>query len=179
MKSAKYAVCLTVALLSSCGDAGSDKPTLGNQSVGNATSENARAFKIGDAVNFETFEITLKSVEQEQQVGGSMDVTKAADGGTLIAIIYTLKNTGKKPLGMFDRPSLQLIDPDGQQYSDDASATTSLRIEKDFTGKMLSDLNPGISTTDGIVFEVSKEKFDKRTWNVILAGHETSPIRLQ
>lgn len=179
MKSARYAAWLALVLLGGCGDAGSNNPKLGNQSGGNATSEDVKTFKLGDAVNFDAFEITIKTVEQKQQVGGSMDITKAADGGTLVAITYSLKNTGKKPLSMFDRPSLQLIDPEGQQYSSDVSATSSLRIEKDFTAKMLSDLNPGISTTDGAVFEVSKDKFEKKTWKVVLEGHETAPISLQ
>ncbi|MBS0479311.1 MAG: DUF4352 domain-containing protein [Proteobacteria bacterium] len=179
MKSGRYAAFLALALLGGCGDAGSSNATSGNQSSGGATGGGGQTFKLGDAVNFGVFEITLETVEQKQQVGGAMDVTKAADGGTLVAITYTLKNTGKKPLGMFDRPSLQLIDPDGQRYSSDVGATSSLRIEKDFTAKMLSDLNPAITTTDGVVFEVSKNQFDRKTWKVILEGHETTPIGLR
>lgn len=167
-------------LLTACGDAGSDHPTqTDNKSVVATDREEHRTFNLGQPVNFEAFEITINTVEQRQQVGMSGAAAKASDGGTLVAVTYSLKNTGKKPLGMFDRPSLKLVDPSGQTYDPDINATMLFSVSKEFSGKSISDLNPGITTKDGIVWEVSKEKFSKKDWTLALDGHDNSSISLQ
>lgn len=159
-----------------CGDVGSDNATMGNST---AKSAPVAKFKVGDTVNFDAFEITLKSVEERSTVGNQYSKETVAEGGTYVAIVYSLKNTGKEPIGMFDGPTLKLMDPSGTTYNSDVGASSSFSIEKDFNRKVVSDLNPGITVNDGKVWEVSKEQFDRATWKVILDGHESTPISLK
>lgn len=176
-RSVLRSIALTTMLgaMAACGDVGSDNPTMGE-----ATEKSAPAtkFKVGDVVNFEAFEVVLKSVEERSVVGNEYSKEKPAEGGTYVAVVYTLKNTGKKPIGMFDGPTLKLMDPSGTVYDADLGASTSWSLEKDFNRKVMSDLNPGIKTEDGKVFEVSKEQFDRATWKIVLDGHENTPIAL-
>lgn len=79
---------------------------------------------------------------------------------------------------MFDGPTLKLMDASGTTYDADLGASISFSLEKDFNRKVMSDLNPGIKTKDGKVFEVSKEQFDRATWKIVLDGHENAPIAL-
>ncbi len=173
-----------IALLSlpaACGDAGSDEPTLGTPGAeGDQRSSEKIAspnFKVGDKVNFDAFEVTVTRVEQPGTVGVLDE--KPSEGGTFVAVTYTLKNTGSKPLGMFDRPSLTLIDPQGNKYNRDANASAMFSIAQQFDAKGISDLNPGITTKDGDVWVVAKDKFDKKTWKVVLDSHENAPIGLE
>lgn len=161
-----------------CGDVGSDNASLNNRADDNTPAAKPK-FKVGDTVNFEAFEVTLKSVEKLTSVGNEFSRSKPADGGVYVAVTYTLKNTGKKPIGMFDGPTLKLIDADGTSYDADLSATTHFSTQKQFNQKVMSDLNPGIRTTDGKVWEVSKDQFDLTTWRAVLDGHEDTPISLQ
>lgn len=161
-------------LAAGCGDVGSENATLGE-----STQKITNNFKLGDAVNFQTFEITLKSVESLNRVGSEFFRENVADGGVYVAAVYTLKNTGDKPIGMFDGPTLKLVDPAGTVYDADVAASSAFSTEKDFNEKVMSDLNPGISVNAGKVWEVSKEKFDPTTWKLVLDGHEDSPIALK
>ena len=174
----KFAAVPAIALLAACGDVGSDNATL-TESTGNTSASVAAAkFKVGNTVNFETFEVTVKSVEKRNSVGSQYGKQDVADGGIFVAITYTVKNTGKKAIGMFDGPTLKLIDPSGTAYEPDLGASVMFSLQKDFNSKGVSNLNPGIKVNDGKVWEVSKDQFDLATWKVILDGHEDSPISL-
>lgn len=161
-------------ILVSCGDVGSETATMGEPHSTPAKP----TFSIGDPVNFDAFEIVVKKVEEEQQVGSEFIRESAADGGTYVVVSYTVKNTGKKPIGMFDGPSLQLVDESGTTYDPDIAASAAFASGADLNSKTLSDLNPGITVKDADVWEVSASDFDRATWRIIVAGHEDSPIKL-
>jgi len=177
MKYGSTAVLGAALLISGCVDAGSESPVSGEQNASQAATK--KGFKLGESVNFDAFEVTIKSVKTMASVGGAGFDQKAADGGTLVAVTFTLKNTGKKPLNGFERPSLSLIDGQGNKYSEDVAASIAFRIQKEFNAKSMSDLNPGIRVNDGAVWEVSKEQFNLDSWKVVLDGHEDYPIDLK
>lgn len=169
------AVCALLVATAGCGDVGSDNATMGEPA---AKGAQAAKFKVGDTVNFDAFEVTLKSVEELSSVGNQYTKTSVAEGGTYVAIVYSLKNTGTKPIGMFGGPTLKLMDPSGTTYDSDVGASSSFSSEKEFNRKVVSDLNPGIKVNDGKVWEVSKEQFDRAKWSLVLDGHENTPISL-
>lgn len=171
----KFAFLITAFALVSCGDAGSDRSKPG----GAEQSEVKKTVPLGEAANFEAFEVKLVRVEQLSKVGNAYMSHKAPEGGTLVAVTYTLKNTGKEPLSFMKRPTLKLINPSGTVFSEDSEATIYFGTEKDFNNKAISDLNPGIKTTGGIVWEVSKKDFDISTWKVVLDGHENDQLSLK
>lgn len=179
-----------VLTLPCCADAGSDEPTLGNLSASDfgkgeeaaaSVGGGSRTFGLGDPVNFDAFEITLKSVKHPSSVG-VLD-QRAAEGGMFVAINYTLENTGTEPLTGFDHPTLLLMDGQGRTYSPDDQATTQyvlqkMMIAKEFSKSAGSDLNPGLKFLTGAVWEIAANRFDRETWKVVLKGHEAHTISL-
>ena len=136
-------------------------------------------FKVGNTIRFDGFDLTVESVQERGQVGSEFLNEKASEGGVLVAVTYSLKNTSSAPMGFMDQPNLKLIDPRGTTYSNDTGATAAFSTENDFNNKIVSDLNPGITVHDGDVFEISKDAFDPSTWSIVVEGQETHPIALQ
>ena len=160
---------ILAASLTACGPSGTGAATGGGQAA-----EPVPAFKIGDKIKVGDAEITLKSVKARDSVGSAYFKEKAAEGGTLVIVEYAFKNVGAKPIGMFDRVSPQLLDPAGQAYGPDAGKAGALATETKYDTKLLSDLNPGITTRGGDVFEVAADKFDRNTWKVFFGSKENA-----
>lgn len=182
----KLALAGLVLGLAGCDDAGSDEPTLGSDTAtvggGDAkTGSSAKSFDMGDPVNFDAFEITIKSVKHPSTIG-VLD-QRPAEGGLFVAIDYTLENTGDEPLSGFDHPTLLLMDSEGRTYAPDSQATSQYVLEKvmitkDFSKQAGDDLNPGLKILAGAVWEIAKDQFDRNTWKVVLKGHENAAISL-
>jgi hypothetical protein len=117
-----------------------------------------------------TLEIDMVGARTVSSVGPDIAAEKAAEGGVLVVVYYTVKNTGNEPVHAFDVPDIHLLDSQGVQYSDDAGKTGILSLEEHFDIKGFSDLNPGITVRNAKVFEVSKAAFDRNTWSVVVDG---------
>lgn len=123
--------------------------------------------KVGDTIKKDDVEVSVTKVEERDKVGVDGAEKNASDGGTLVAIQYTIKNAGKEPLGSFSIPTATLVGPDGTEYEADIDATSNYAVETDIdNSKILSDLNPGIKVTDVQVFEVSKDDYAQGKWFV-------------
>ncbi|MEW8969831.1 DUF4352 domain-containing protein [Mesobacillus jeotgali] len=124
-----------------------------------------KIYKVGEAVPADKVEITVTKFEEKEQVGNEYINKSVSEGGTFAAIQYKIKNTSKKPVGMFDYPSVRLVDEEGTEYDSDIDASSNYAIETNVdNAKIASDLNPGITVTDTKVFEVSKQSFDAGSW---------------
>jgi hypothetical protein len=124
-----------------------------------------KVYKVGEAVPADKVEITVTKFEEKEQVGNEYINKSVSEGGTFVAIQYKIKNTSKKPVGMFDYPSVRLVDEEGTEYDSDIDASSNYAIETNVdNAKIASDLNPGITVTDTKVFEVAKDSFDTGTW---------------
>jgi hypothetical protein len=124
-----------------------------------------KIYKVGEAVPADKVEITVTKFEEKEQVGNEYINKSVSEGGTFAAIQYKIKNTSKKPVGMFDYPSVRLVDEEGTEYDSDIDASSNYAIETNVdNAKIASDLNPGITVTDTKVFEISKQSFDAGSW---------------
>lgn len=124
-----------------------------------------KVYKVGEAVTGEKVEITVTKFEEKEKVGDQYVNKAASEGGTFVAIQYKVKNISKKPVGMFDYPSVNLVDEEGTEYESDIDASSNYAIETNIdNSKLVSDLNPGIAVTDTAVYEVSKESFAAGKW---------------
>ena len=84
-----------------------------------------------------------------------------------------MKNVSDEPVGMFDYPTIKLVDEKGTEYTSDIDASSSYAIETDIdNSKVLSDLNPGISITDTEVYEISQESFASGQWFIEIDGQK-------
>ena len=115
-----------------------------------------------------------KSEEQKaHKVGDQYVNKKASEGGTLVAIQWTVKNISDKPLGAFSTPTINLVDEKGTKYDADIDASANYAVETNIdNSKIASDLNPGIKVTDVQVFEISKDSYAKGKWYIEINGNK-------
>lgn len=124
-------------------------------------------YSVGDIVSADQLEVTVTKFEEKSTVGNEYINKQVSDGGTFVAIQYTMKNVSDEPVGMFDYPSIKLVDEKGTEYKSDIDASSNYAIETDIdNSKILSDLNPGISVTDTEVYEISQEMFAQGKWYI-------------
>jgi hypothetical protein len=161
---------LVLVIISSLGS-GEEKAT--NTTSGEAKTESAVAkketvYKVGDTIKVDQLEVTVSKFEEKDVIGDPNFLgKKASEGGILVAIQYTLKNVSDKPVGMFDYPTLSLVDEKGTEYSSDIDGSAAYATETNIdNSKIFSDLNPDISVSDTQVYEISKVKFAEGKWYI-------------
>lgn len=142
---------------------GGDESTAKEDSTSSAAKEE-RVYAVGDTVLADQLEIVISNVEEKSSVGNEFISNQASDGGIYVAIQYSMKNVSNEPVGMFDYPTINLIDENGTKYSSDIDASGSYAVEVDIDSKVLSDLNPGISVTDSTVYEISQDALSSGKW---------------
>lgn len=124
-----------------------------------------KVYAVGDDILVDQLEVTVSKFEEKSTVGNEYVNKQASEGGTFLAIQYTMKNVSDKPVGMFGYPTLNLVDEKGTKYDSDIEASSNYAIETDIdNSKIMSDLNPGISVTDTQVYEISKKSFAQGKW---------------
>lgn len=87
-----------------------------------------------------------------------------AEGGLFVIVDWKYKNTSNEPIGMFSQPSLNLVSKEGVQYDVDVDASSDYAANSGNDEKIISDLNPGLTSKTNEVFEVSEELFDMDNW---------------
>lgn len=130
---------------------------------------------IGAAVAAGDIEYTITSVETAESVSNNPYISgRAAEGGVLVVVKYSVKNAGTKPMEFYDKAKMHLVDPAGIEYSSDSELTTTYQMQADLSDKMFADLNPGITTRGADVYEVAASAFDPATWQIKIAGAATN-----
>ncbi|HPS57629.1 MAG TPA: DUF4352 domain-containing protein [Spirochaetota bacterium] len=134
--------------------------------------EQTSAWKVGDTIKTEKFEIKVSSVTNRGSVGGQYLSEKAPDGAVFVVVNFSYKNISKEPVTSFSMPEVKIVDPNGTAYDEAVAATGYYQTEIDLNKKSLSDLNPGITQKDAIVFEVSKDLWKSNGWKLVIDADE-------
>lgn len=123
-------------------------------------------YTVGESISSDKLEIIVTNTEERSQVGNQYLNEKASEGATLLAVTWKVKNVSDKPVGSFSQPTIKLVDSNGTEYEWDLGKSSTYATEQDLDTKVLSDLNPGITTTGAKVFEISKEAFAQGGWKI-------------
>jgi hypothetical protein len=123
--------------------------------------------KVGESVKTEKFELAVTSISTIGTFGSSYSPTKPADGAVFVVVRYSIKNISKEPQSVL-LTSVKIVDPQGVTYDQAAGATLTYKIEADIHSKSLSELNPGLSEKDAVLFEISKELWNKPGWKILV-----------
>ena len=167
-------IIVIIGIIGSMGS-GDDSETASTSTSSNKeTKQEETVYAVGDLINSKQLDITVTTVEELTKIGNQYLNKSVSDGGIVVAIQYTMKNVSDEPVGMFDYPTLNLVDEKGTEYID-ASSYYAPQTNID-NSKILSDLNPDISVTDTEVYEVSAEKFNQGQW-FIKIGNEKVKIK--
>lgn len=166
------AIIVLSIIVSALGGGDDDTATDTNTSSDNASTDSKteqapaeKVYAVGEVVPADQLEVTVSKFEEKSKVGNQYVNKQASEGGTFVAIQYTMKNISDEPVGMFDYPVIKLVDEKGTEYESDIDASTNYAIETDIdNSKVLSDLNPDISITDTEVYEISQERFAQGKW---------------
>lgn len=113
---------------------------------------------------------TITELKTPNAVGLSDE--KAGEGGILVAVIVNSKNVGTEPVkASAIKDNVRLIDENSVEYRPDSGKSSLYRFgREDLNRKIISDLNPDISSKDAFVFEVSKTKFNQEKWHATIDG---------
>lgn len=164
-------IVVVIGIISSIGSGGDSKTASTSDSSNNTKTEDVKkeevVYAVGDVISSDKLEVTVSKSEELSQVGDQYLNKTASDGGTFVAIQYTMKNVSDEPVGMFDYPTLNLVDEKGTKYDSDIDASSYYAVQTDIdNSKIMSDLNPDISVTDTEVYEVSAERFAQGKWYI-------------
>ncbi|MBN8744526.1 MAG: DUF4352 domain-containing protein [Thiomonas arsenitoxydans] len=130
-----------------------------------ASSSPPPAFQVGETFATQRFHVTLTSATVKHSVGDLL-TSKAPAGAEYVAVAWRYTNRSSAPISVFAVPSLHLLDAQGHRYDADLEASSFYAAQIQASAKALSDVNPGITLTDGAVFEVSTAQFNPATWTL-------------
>ena len=131
------------------------------------TASAAPALAIGQTGKANGIEIAVTSVKSTNQVAEPPAVALAGPDETYVVVKYTIKNTGSTPLELMSRPTVDLLDANGQVFAKDDIATGVIGAMLDAQG-MVNDINPGLTVKTAAVWKVAKQGFDPSTWKVVV-----------
>jgi hypothetical protein len=163
------AACLIVVGLIGCSPSSTTSAQADGQSASDAPAAVA-ALLPGQPIQIGDLAVVVQPAELKHQVGLEIAPQTAADGGVLVLIRYSVANTSNKPVSAGTFPQIKLLDDKGTEYAPDAGKTGAYALVARLDSKIFSDLNPGITVKNAVVFEVSKASFDSKTWMAVVDG---------
>ena len=139
-------------------------------------------YLIGDTIKHGRIALIVTSVAGRTVVGGDFFKATPSEGAVYVAVQYKYKNISTKSIGSFSKPSMKLIDPYGNKYDMDVNASSCYGSENKDNEKVISALNPGITSKASCVFEVSSELLNKSPWELLVNVEDqdfriTSPLK--
>jgi TM2 domain-containing membrane protein YozV len=121
---------------------------------------------LGDTLKASSIYLIVTNIKPLSSIGGNdfVEATRPSEGAIYLTVQYKYKNISNKALGMFSKPTISLVDPNGNSYDADIAASGAFAMEVDDNEKVISDLNPGISVKSSTVFEVANELLQQPGW---------------
>lgn len=126
--------------------------------------ESSSLYNVGDTLKSERTSLIVTSIKSLRSINGDFLESEPSEGAIYLTVQYKYKNISGKAIGMFSKPSISLIDPNGNDYDADIGASSVFATVVDDNEKVLSDLNPGITVKSSTVFEVSEEALKTFGW---------------
>lgn len=136
--------------------------------------------KVGQMVKTDKFEITLTKFVEKSIVGSEYFNQKASEGATFVAVEFKYKNISGKPISSFSLPhNIKLVGPDGIKYESDTGASSNYATETKNNSKIMSDLNPGITSNTSKVFEISIDSWKQLGWSLLIDADDDVYYKLK
>ena len=136
--------------------------------------------KVGQTIKTNNFEITLTKLVDKTVVGGQFLSQSASEGAVFVAVEFKYKNISGQPISSRKLPKkLKLIGPDGIKYESDMGASSKYATETKNNSKIMSDLNPGITSNNSKVFEIAKDSWKQPGWSLLIDADDDVYYKLK
>ena len=142
----------------------------GDENSTSSPSESVQTYKIGEVFQTKKFEITVTNVSKKYSVGDMFWNETPAEGAVYVTVQWKYKNITEEPISSFSTPDIKLVSPKGTEYRTDSAASAAFASQVNPNEKILSDLNPGITTTAADVFEVAESLIVEDGWTLKVSG---------
>jgi TM2 domain-containing membrane protein YozV len=156
---------LFIIIAANMGDSASDKSGY-TYSGSYSPQKQEIVYSIGDTLTNGRMALLVTAIRERNSVGNEFLNTTPSEGATYVTVQYKYKNISSKAIGMFSKPNVTLLDPNGNDYDSDMAASSYFAAQIGQDEKVFSDLNPGISVKSSAVYEVSKEMYQKHGWKL-------------
>jgi len=142
----------------------------GAQSAGDGEGAKQTVYEVGQPFETEGLEITITKYETRKEVGNEFINETASEGAVLVCVQYKFTNISNEPISI--SPTVKLVDNEEVEYNQDFGKTVAYSSEvEDYDEKVLSDLNPGLTSRSVNVYEVSEPLWNEKSWRLkITAG---------
>ena len=134
-----------------------------------------KTYSVGDLVNVGTVSYLVNGIDTATNIGGEYGQNSK---GTYLLVNVTVTNNGDEALTV-DNSLFKLLN-DGKEYDSDSAAGIYANDDSSF---FLESVNPELSLTGNVVFDVSDTVIDSSTKQLKVAtgfwGTETEVINLQ
>lgn len=158
----------------------STETTSGSDTPSESQKKQVDLPKVGQMVKTDKFEITLTKLLEKSSVGGEYFAQKASEGATFVIVEFKYKNISGKPISSFSLPhNLKLVGSDGIKYESDTGASGTYATETNNNAKIMSDLNPGITSNNSMVFEISKDSWKQPGWSLLIDADDDVYYKLK
>lgn len=148
-----FLVLIIIIIVISAASGGSNKGgSTGSDNASSAQSQTQSA-KVGQTVNDGDLAFTVQSVDNEQSIGDSFDQKTAQ--GTFYVLSVKIQNNGKdtKTINASD---FTVVDSQGRKYDYSTDGQTAMEMQNGGTSFFLQQIQPSLSVTGKIVFDVPK-----------------------
>lgn len=112
------------------------------------------------------------SYELREDVGDPWALRKGSRSAVLVALRYDVTNRGDTRAPAADIPAVILVSPAQTNVYPDPDLTEGFRAEVNsgVDAKREGDINPGITTTDGVIFEIAETAWRAGGWAIQVDG---------
>jgi hypothetical protein len=163
-----FSFILFLSMLAACGE---DKKQ---------AQKEVKLWKIGDLIKSDNFEVKISSVNTRASIGGEWFNEKAPEGAIFLTVNFSYKNIAKEPVSPSNVPNINLVDPNGTKYEEASGATAFYHTEIKIDKKIFSNINPGITQRDAVVFEIARENWNTKGWKLLLTeGRHSETVEIK
>lgn len=151
-------VLIVIGMVSSSGNKGGSNNATSNGSATAKTQESkAQVYGLNQEVVDKDLSFTITNVTKQKNVGNSY--TKKTAQGMFYIVTVQIKNNGDKTT-TFDSSMAVMTDSQNRQFERSIEGQTALGMEKGSVDLFLQQVQPGLSVTGKIIFDVPEDIAD-------------------
>jgi len=169
-----FAVVIILIAIGANEESGRGKAVVEGSTSNQSADAGPQIISTSKSVTIDKYKLSIKNIDKSSKfrdLTGILTAT-AQPGAVLVAVIVEYENVDTKPLNPFSLPELHLMSPDKVVYDQDMGKSMAYAGIMEIDSKAMSDINPGLSSQDVFVFEVSEKLYKKKGWMLTVGSRK-------